>query len=544
MKRETYLWILLIIGILAVALYFRYFYQPTININLGMNTNLQTPLYPYQKTSFAISVFNNGSSYISNMSIGVIVNGNLTKLYKIFLPAGKQSAITFNYSPTRSGVYNVSAVADPGKLYNIANRQHSQVSYSFTVSPQANATPSAMLPNQSITSFQALNLTSGGYLLSGYIADQYNLSRFAITSNTQLNLFLKPVLNLTAQYIKNITTAQARYKDNSSVYSIWIKGYVAPNIFSVATTGLGLNSTQALTKAGNTTFIKIANSTTLCSWYSGGWLKVLATAGGKNCAVIVNATAGNTAQYAFNGIGSKLRNRLMIRNTSFLANYSGGSKTGAYASTLSLLGNASFVYTSISNTTNRTNLCYGQISTTNTSSYCSYYIYPTSGRIGSLSLIETTGYRGAYNTTAISLVNTTLVSRQIPVAIGILQSLNISGSSLVFQSGLVNRCSFNQSFVCRNLTYQNGMVSFKLTNNMTKPAKLNNIRCYTNPGTLGVPLNILLGAGSTTNMTATCYNFNTKLNGTALGLNLHLLLNYTSSNSTHALSGNAFVPFG
>lgn len=545
MNREVYVWALIIIAILAVAFYLRLFYQPEINIALGISGNNPTQFYPFQKATFVINAHNNGSSAISNMSLAVSVNGNTMMLYKITLPAGKQTTISYNYSPASSGQYVISVVADPSRLYNLVDRSKSQADTDFSVMQPQNASPSATLPNQNFTAFQETNLTSGGYIISTHIADQYNVSRLALTYSPQLNNFLMRVLNLTTSYVRNLSLAQVRYVNGSEAYSLWIRGYIVPSIFGDAATGLGLSTTTLNTKVGKTTFVQVITNATLCSWYSGGWTKVLAEYGNMGCYALVNETAQNTnpiQQPA--GLAGNFSAGFRINDSSLLGRYNGVSESGGYMGGIWLLSNTSFIYVSIANTTGRNSTCFGAIGVENGNSYCTTYLYPASNQIGNFSLVRTTAYKGAYNLSAFALVNTSIVLEQAQLSQNILEHFNVSGPSLTFKSGIVNSCSFNQTFSCNNATYLNGTISFTLTNNMSSTARLNSISCFINAGVLPIPLNVSLAHGETSSISAPCYNITTRLSGPTLGLHLDLGLNYTTSNSTKIAYGSAFIPFG
>jgi hypothetical protein len=545
MKREIYLWLLVIVVIVGIALYFRLFYQPVISISLGISSQTPATLYPYQKAQLRITVFNNGSSGVNNMSLGVTVNGNLTTLYKVMLPAGKQTMIAFNYSPTSAGAYAIEVVADPGKFYNIANRSAAQASYSLTVVAAENAMPSSMLPKQNILSFKSSSLNGGGYLISAYLSDRYGISRLALTSNPALDRFLEPVLNLTSYYIKNVSVAQATYNDNSSAYAIWIRGFVAPNIFSVATSGSSLSTTNVSTRAGTVTYIKLLNNTSFCSWYAGGWIKILAAYNGSGCTMFVNETANASSQVELPGLNSMFGSRFAaIKNSSSIGNYSGISGSGDYVGRLLFFRNSSFVYAGIENTTYRNSTCYGVLSLENGTSYCSTYLFSKSQQIGNLSLIRTTAYKGAYNISAFTLVNTSLALAIVPAVVGALQSLNVSGNSLLYKSGIVNSCTFNASFPCSNMSYLNGVATFSLLNNMHSAVKLNSVECYTTGGALPSMMNKTIQSGNSLSISVPCFNLTSQLGGLALGLHLNLALNYSRSNVTQVLTGSAFVPFG
>ncbi len=546
MKREIYAWIAIIVVIAAVALFFRYFYQPTISIALSISPTSRVHLYPYQKAAFEINVFNNGSSAIENMSLGVLINGNLSTLYKVTLPAGKQSTIAYNYSPTAAGNYSIQVVADPGKLYNIADRSQATTNASVGVIAADNATPSELLPKGNMTSFRHATLTNGAYLLGTYMYDQFNVSEFTLTGNGQIDSFLKPVLNITANYIKNISAAEASYSiNNSRVYSVWIKGYLSPNIFSAATFGSSLSTTNVSTAAGTVIFIKMLNDTTFCGWYAGGWIKVLAEQYGVACYSIINATSSNVNAVQPAGLGNRFRSGITIANATALGNYSLTSQKGDYLASLSLIKNSSFVYDTISNTSGEhSNLCFGLIGSAYNTSYCSVYIFSKSNALSGIALIRTTAYVGAYNLTAFSLINVSHAVVQAQAAEGILHAINVSGTSLSFITGIVNTCAFNDSFTCGNITYNNGTVTFSIKNNMSNTATLNSVECYTAIGVFNTTLGVALAGGSSRGITTPCYNLTTPLSGALLNLHLNLKLNYTVSNSTRSLVGSAFIPFG
>jgi hypothetical protein len=543
MKNEKYAWIAIVAAILLAAAYLKYFYQPVIGIELSMGGSVEQPLYPYQKITLLINASNNGGSVISNMSIGVLINGNLTTLYKVVLPVGKQTTISYNYSPVTPGHYTISAVADPGHFYNLADRSKAITNESFVVSKADTASPSVFLPAHNISGISSENLTKGGYLVSAYILNQYNISRFSLTGNKALDRFLNPILNLTSYYIENITTANANYPDGSSAYSVWIKGYLSPNIFSVAASAAGLKWSNVTTGAGTVTLVRITNNTTFCSWYSGGWMKTLSYQGNATCAYLLNET-GLPHQTLSEGVASQFYEKTLIPNASQLGEFGGSENDVSYAARLSLFNNASFVYASIANNTPEDGTCYGIISSVNNSHYCSSYILPNSGKIGNFSLIRTTAYVNTYNLTVMSLVNTSTALEQVPVAIGMIKRFNISGSYLQFESGIVNTCSFGSDFGCGNITYSNGTISFRITNKMNESVVLNGISCYTLGSLIATPLNTTLPKGNATNVGTSCYGTAGKLSGVALGLNLKLLLNYSKANVAHLVNGTAFIPFG
>ncbi len=566
MKKEIYAWIVIILVILSVALYVRLFYQPTISLVLSTNASETQQLFPYQKVVLGVSVLNNGDTPIDNMSIGVLINGNVTTLYKIILPAGKETEIVYNYSPSAAGNYNLSFVADPGKLYDIADRARSQVSVVLDVVEPQNASAYSLLPAANITSLEYAEMNSPGYAVSSVVAGEYGFKLFNLTDNTQLNGFLSPIFNVTIDYIKNVSIAKASYSDGLKMYSIWIRGYLAPDIFALSTSALaGIKPVQTVTNAGNTTFIEFGNYTTFCSVYSGGWLKALAVVGNETCVSALNSTAQTVATPPAT-VGALHPNSTLLQSLSDIGLYSGyqiyqnssscSNGTTACPPTKELYSGVllaanitplSFVYAGVWNNSlvPESNTCFGVPTNVSGTNYCSTFIFPTSGKIGNVSLIRTTAFVNSYNISAFSFVNTSHAIDQVPVAVAILKTFNISGASVPFAYGFVNTCSFNDSFSCSNLTFVNGTVGFKLEDNMSKSVQLNSISCYSDAlTTLQMPLNISLASGESNTLQTGCYSIVGKITGVPIGLRLNLRLNYTVTNSTYTLIGNASIPFG
>lgn len=539
--KETYIWVLLIVVILTAALYLRFFYQPAIGILVVINGSATAhALYPYQNIQLPLDVLNTGGSQIKNLSIGIERNGNLTTLYKVTLPAGKQTTIPFNYTPTSAGTYAFGAVADPGKLYNIADRTKAESNLTVVVGREENATPYLLLPALNMTSSRNINIRGGGYIIDSYIYSRYNLSNFSLTDNIAVNNFVTPLLDLVSGYIANVSVGDARYSNNSSAYSIWVRGYTSSEIVPTAESAKGLTPRNVTTGVGRVTFAALSNSTTLCSWYSGGWTKLLASSGKRSCAGILNQSAGKvTARQP-----SRYLSMINVPNSTALANYSGSFGITNFASKLYFSRNSTFLYTSIATNTERSNTCYGLINIVNGTSYCSQYIFPVSGSINGTSMFKTTAYIGLYNITVMSLLNTSHLISQVPINIGILRSFNVSGTSQQFVSGIQSTCAFSLTLFCSNITVANGTVKFTLLNGKNSTITLSKIACYQYPPAINVTLNESIASGKSANVTAKCYTLGSVLSGLPISLHLNLVLNYKISNTTQSISGVAYIPFG
>lgn len=542
MRNEVYLWIAVIVVIAIAALLFRYLYQPSIEIGISVHGSVPAHLYPYQKVMLSILATNNGTSAINNMSLGVFVNGNLSTLYKITLPTGKQTTIYYNYSPTAPGAYNISVQADPAKVYDIVDRQQSEGSFAFSTDPASAPQAESVLPgNATYASYKTLS--AGGYAISSYIYDNYGTGMFAALPGGPAGRFIEPVLNVTYSYIKNMSIASAQYA-NGSAYSLWLRGYLSPSIFSVAAKGAELNYTFVETSTGNVTYIDMHNGTSFCSWYGQGWLKVLAVSNEGSCISILNGSVGANASARANNVSASFGSRLVPSNTTPLSTFNGTDMLGTYAASLFMPNNVSFVSESITNQSTSSNICYGVISNYDNVSYCSTYLVPVNGSLGSTALIETTAYRGGYNISAFSLINASLALSQIPVAENMLSGLNITGPSIAYLSGISNTCSLGSAFACYGLTYNNGTISFNMTNLLGQTARINNAGCYKFANEFPKLENVTLAHNASMQMSLRCYNISTPITGVALNLHTNIGINYTVNGTTQDEIGSAFIPFG
>jgi len=543
MKNEIYVLIVLVIVVLGVLIYLRLFYQPAISLQVSMSIGAKGPFYPYETIPFVIHINNTGSAPAKNLTFGIYVNDTPTMIYKVTLPGHKATAITYNYTPIGAANYSIVAVADPGKLYNIQNRQLARASANITVYGAENAMPYELLPYGNITKETRLTLSGSGYITAAYLQRNYNITALSLTDISSADSFFASILGYVSSYIKEIAVANAQYANGSKASSIWLLGYISPNMTNAAARLTG-KMAENMTIANKTvTMVKIGKNATLCSYYSKGWIKFLAFAsnGNSTCADMLQAKKANTTYSV------PFENKTRIYNATLLGNYtefSQPNKTGA--GSLYLLSGTnttmpSLVVASIFKNLQVNNTCYGLISNIANKSYCSEYVFPVTKTFNSNdSLIDTFTGINSYNLSVLSLVNTSSITAQVPINIGIINSFGFSGNTIAFESGIKNTCSFNTTFSCSNVTFYNGTIAFSLSSNKT--AKLNSISCYEYPPSGLTILNKTISSGRAFQITTQCYDAGSVLSGMALNLHLRLMLNYTIDNKTQVLIGNAFIP--
>ncbi len=536
MKNEVYFWIAFVVIVLAVALYVRLYYQPQLDLQLTFANSSQpaVSLYPYQKLSVPMEISNTGSATATNMSVGVYVDGNLTTLYRVYLPGGKSEPITFNFTTSYAvGRHTVYVVIDPDKLYNIKNRQDTQLQFNFTeLAPQA-AAPNSSLPSNGIAGQTLLNSGYGGIIVGSYLSYNYSISAFNFGGPEPISSFLYPFLNLTASYDKEVSIASASYGNGTYAYSVWLQGYLTPNVVGIAASGQGRNITNYTEPYGGVSLVKLGRNFTLCSWYSGGWLKMLFY-NGSSCLGMINSTYGTHIDYA------PLYDKLVVPNGTLEANYSAVSGNELRTSAL-VVQDSGFVYESIWPEGTVKGVCQGLIDDVNGTPFCSTYLVPNFGTIGNVSVVRTSADVNDYNLSVVAITNTSDLLSQVSDNIGLINSFGIKGSAINFTSGINNTCVFGGYFQCSGMQLLNGTATFTVKNLLDSKVRLTGVGCDKAGAPVTVPLNTTLAVNASTTLSLKCYNDGVPLSGAYVSLALDLPINYTQGNLTTSVLGHGYI---
>ncbi|MEM3404887.1 MAG: hypothetical protein QXZ01_00965 [Candidatus Micrarchaeaceae archaeon] len=543
MKREVYLWILFFVVLAIIVVYFKYYYQPEISISVRF-LQANYSVYPYQRVSLPINVSNIGSSPIKNMSIAILTNGNISSIYKVTLPPHKFVLIYYNTTPASSGLYNITAIADPGKVYPVSNRAEAESTAAINVMASEALVPYTALPAGNATETTLLNTSSTGLLLLGYVRSQFgiNILGYGIVANQS---FFVNLVNLTSPYIRNISIASSKYANGSSATAIWLDGYLNPSIVGVAAQSAGINSTSITANGQNVTHLRLSKSTSLCSWYSNGLLKMLITSP-MDCSGYV---AANNSAHEFgaegvvaNGYRSRLANEFNSTFFSNFANYISLSANSFATGSFEFSGSVFYVpvLSTYFGNANATLSCLGIISSINNTHYCSTYILPKSGIIGNVSLVKTTMLGGGINSTIFMLANTSKIVSLVPHAVSAINRLGITNKSVAFVSAIGSACNIGNGFGCSSPNFLNGSIYLKIKNTLNT-TRITSLGCYMSIPGMFTKTNVTLGPGATANLTAKCYNGATLISGIPLNLGLNLVMNYTQDNTTHTALGKAYI---
>ncbi len=538
MKKEIYYWIALFVVIIAAALYYRFYYSSGISLSTKFvqNSSSYGQVYPYQKLYFDVLVNNTGSTPVSDMGVGIEINGNITYAPGITVPPGKSVELAFNYTPTTGGSYNFSAVADPSKLYNIVDRANSGASLDLVVNAPERPEAYTLLPSNGIISRSEMNSNLLGFLYYSDLGINYNLTAFKTIPLPGASSFFDTFLRIAGSDLENVSTASAYYADGNSVSSVWMRGYIIPGIISAAAKGQNLTYYNYYEGGNNVTVVDLGGNESLCSWYANGWIKTVSSEGNGSC---VGIAGGNvpllSSLPSLTGIKSPFFSYVTIANYSRV--YGNVSVLGYSA----VIGNQTLMSAGVTTNNIPEKVCGGIVNTVANVSYCSTYLFRANGTIGSTSLVRTTAVIGNYNISVFSLSNTSRILGQIPVDIDAVRSFNITGPSAVFVSSIHSSCGFNSGFGCGNDTYNISLISMTLHNQLGRPARLDSIGCALYGAPKYKDLNLSLASNGIANVTTVCYNNGSPEYGLPYGLAFSLWLNYTVGNTIKTVNGTAYV---
>lgn len=536
MDKESIFWILLILTLLVLTVYFKFYNNQSVGVSVNISDGGLLPtVYPYQKVTLPIFIKNSGGAGVSRIPVEVFIDGAQNIAYSITIPVGKVAAVPFNFTPSSSGVFNVTVIADPGKLYAISDRAAAQNSTRVIVSAAALPTPYELLPSGNVTTYQNNNMDANGFVLASYIADNYSVDSFNPIGKQ--DEFLLSILNITRSYIADITVAHSAYQNGDFADSVWFSGKVSPSILGVAAAARGYSATNFSFGGAQATQIRIDGSNTLCGWYQQGWIKTFFYQNStQGCAKILNESGNRlntTGYFANNTIYSKV----LIPNLTVLGVFNSISLGKmSYSSVLS--SPTSFVLPRISSGTGNS-LCYGAIHTYSNISFCSTYTLPNFGS----EFIKTTAYIGNYNASVFTLVNNspTNISAAVSISELLIHNFGLVGNSIAYSSGLVSSCNLGNALGCNNIHYNNGTMNFSITNKLNGTVTLNSMGCYQSGGFIQKSINKTIISGGKLDLSILCYNNGTVIAGAPLKLTLNLLTNYTRAVVSQVFVGNATV---
>ncbi len=536
----------------------------SVTVKMVSLSGIQKVLYPFNSTNLRIYVNNTGTQQISGMLLGVYVNDLELQDYQLTIPPRSTAVINISYAYPSNGTYQFQAVADPGHLLNVQDRD--LASSSFNISVVAPQVPDVYtsVPNNGITYSQHFILVPKGLLASLFISENFaNQSAFMQISNNNNPLLLALYRDLLASdFIDNVAGAYTTYSNSSSSYVSWAQGLANLSDISYIVRTFGIAPSITTVNGTNILYARLNSTTSFCALYYRGWTKLSEYSNSSNstqtCVGVASTQYASTEstkvsnEVSASNDFTELEGKFAYTNTTPV-----GRSLFDYGNSIAFMNmfesaNATFAAYATRNPapvgfTGANLTCYGYILDYENVSVCSRAVYPLNQSLSDIILVNTTEFNTNYTFRVLSLINGTLVSAETAheSAAYLINYLNVTGPNGQWKPLNFGACSFGNSSVhvgCNVLTfnYETAAMSMQLTNEYSNNIHINSIACFNPEFEVNQTVNQTMGQGQTLNLTTVCQ-------GSVPGgifepvLIYDLALNYTVNNVQSIINGSVLI---
>lgn len=531
------------------------------SLSVGMHSNSTGTIYPYQTSKFTIQVNNTGSASINNLVVGLYLNGTELRYYTVTVPSRRNVTMYYNYTYTTSGSFHLQAIADPGRLLNIVDRNSTQSSALVNVSAPELPNVYKSVPNSNVTGTQSFALSGTGIYSASAIAQAYNLSIVNNMFSTSKNIMVKVFDNLYG-FVASVYGAYANYADGASAYVVWMQGTVDPGLVDYVVSTFRVPMSNVTIAGTRVTVARTNNQTSMCTSYSNGWTKLLVyynNSKNTTCLSVMSEggylpTISNSLVNALNASrdivhyqsapmylnSTKLGTSLWYSNLSLgVMNFSLNSY-GLFIRYVQRLSNAVDV------TANHTLTCYGIVYNKNDTHACSYIVAPSDrDKAQGFGLVNTTEVTSNYTITIYSLVNESELLAAHQNAASLINALRVNQSSAIWVQALKNTCLFYNSsnVLCgvNSFDYVNNTANLSVTNRLNSSIRIDNIACHIPEVKLSSTVNKTVESNSSMELEVPCYNIPVPVPVAATSYTL--IVNYTYRNVTNVVVGTLNVTY-
>jgi hypothetical protein len=555
-KDTLFLVALAIIVVAAAAVFTSYtLQQPSsyaVSVSLLSDSSANAVVYPFQTGNFTMTVSDTGKAPLNDMLLILYLNNQQLREYSINLQPGKSTTIETNYTYQQNGTYDFEAIADPAHILNITDRSRAQSSAIISVAQRQRADVYTSVPNNGINTTQSFSISGAGLYAAWFIAKDYNIRPYDSVFGFSKNI-IGTTLNDLYTYIDEANGAYVSYDNGTAAYVGWFDGPISPAMLDSVLLSFHTKYSGLSAGGNQLTMFKVNASESICTYYSGGWTKLVEFYNGSvggNCAdiaaksyasnqstffvgVLKNNTALAKAQSKFQYLNSTTAGYLLGMNES------GVAATSIFANQFGLFMASVLRHFSLqppyANLT-----CFGLITTVNKTEVCSTYVVPANGSLTtSFGLINSQAVGDNYTLGVYSLVNVSDIGAAYQNAADLIQALNISQAYRPWKSAFVNTCSTNSnSLPCSvaNFSLSNDTGVLDIGNRFGSPIRLNNVECYI-PGASNLPqgINKMIQSGQNASVGVQCYNLAIPVASAQTSYTLKL--NYTLNGTTKLATG-------
>ncbi len=564
--------IVAILVFVGAAIAIGMFSSPTYEVSLklaGNNTNV-LPIYPYQTTVFNITVTNNGGKEVVAMPVAFYLNGNQRNYSKFTIPAHQSLSVQESYTYTTPGGFLFSAAIDPGNVLNIANRSSTRKSIGVVVSAPQLADVYQSVVNSNIIYTDSFTTSGTGLLTGALMANLYPISSVSWINGGGDGGILYKVYQDVYLYVSVANGAYSAYANGSASYTAWLQGTLNPEQVGRIVSSFGKKVSLIGRGANSIEYSPISNTVSACSYYQGGWTKIIELyndSNGGNCLAVAlsnyTPTESNAIAAGLKGtrMGSFLTanqlnatkeiqwSHFYYNNATVLGQMVEYGGNTIAAATLFQLQHPTGVFLSRITST-ATNVmavnstCLGLNSVINGTSFCSE-VLSTNGIVGNQSYgtVYTKFISSNYIAEVYSLIGMNNLTAAHANAGELISRLGIKSSSVKWTSIFRNDCAFESGFRCIfNNIEANGSVNMTITNINYSSVKLDNITCAMGVGAPAMVLNGTLAQGQNITVLTPCHSLPTPAFAAEIAFGLKLGFNYhnipTVVNGTLNLTGS------
>ncbi len=550
--------IALIVFISALMLKSPSSYNVAVHI-AALNYGASNALYPYQTSHFLITVYNKGNFYAKAIPLGFYLNGTELAFYKVSIPANSNVSVNENYTYNANGTYQFSAVLDPANVLNIANRP--DASSDVNIKVEAPQTPDlyTFIPNNGIINTTEFSLFPKGAAFSSLAYDSYNISNFKMLFGPSQGIISKVFTDI-LPLINVENGVYAKYRNGSIAYGAWIQGALTSEKIALLLSTFNI-PVYNFTAGGNTaTFAKANNDTSICTLTYGGWTKVMAyynELGNATCMNVISKTyqpseanaiiAASKSNHTF---GAHLAN-FTYTNSTQIGQAFGISSNRTYY--MNMFQNSFGTFAAylqknahplnVSGIYNSTRSCLGLIYNSNKTgtSVCSIYLAPINGAASSLanySFIKSEEIGTNYTAILYSFVNSSNALNAHYNSAKLIQALNLSQRSAIWQPAFKNSCSIsNSSMGCKALAFNTSddYASMQILNRLPHAIHINTLSCFISGEEVNQTINQTIASGASANDTVACHNIPVPIASITTAYEMHM--NYTYENVARSVNG-------
>ncbi|MCL4372331.1 hypothetical protein M1373_03370 [Candidatus Marsarchaeota archaeon] len=509
--------------------------------------------YPFNFTTFQILINNTGSTYVKGMQVGFYMDAQGIKYYNVSIPPHQHAYINQSYIYGANGTYNFSVIADPGHIMDISNSSVTQASLQIHVRPPQTPNLYEFLPYNGLNNTLSFSIFPKGMAFVSVAGLTYNQSTFLRFISQAPSIVSKMLFDL-SNVASIANGVYSTYSNGSSAYGLWLEGELNNSDIKAIESTFSLHGNEMNISGNQVQYMKISNTTSMCSFSSGGWTKIAVYDNSSLHVTCANVVAQNysSSEYqklksladSYNAINTKLDNFSYINSTTIglavgvsRANYSTyrlfQNNAGSFATIFSS-------HPSINISKNFT--CNGFVYLNNSTGFstCSYAYVQNSAEFVNLSLVKSVAATPNYNLTVFSFVNRTTIPYAMLNAAELMYKLNLTSAYAKWTPKITSTCNFGSTPInCtfKSFNYSSGKASAVITNKLPGQIRILNVSCSDSNVQPSTKINATVVHNASVQLSFACASLSTPIQVSATETVYNMNMTYMYNNTVHKAVG-------